>query len=152
MFEAEYVVEIPTAILASSDYNEKVRSDPTLSARVTIRQYVSETYSGGLPYVAVHYYQGRWERLDPAVTATQLRINAVCWGEFLDTGATCNNNTWSPSYINPGSGTWRSYTPSWAGRYVSINDAYHQSGSTKVWLKRGTTTWTFTVTVTAPLF
>ncbi|MDY7080258.1 MAG: hypothetical protein SXV54_25530 [Chloroflexota bacterium] len=82
VYEVQYQAEIPTAILRG-DYDEKSRIDPTYSARVTIHQNYSEKYIGGIPYVAVYYYKGRWERLDPAVACTKLNVVASCWVSIL---------------------------------------------------------------------
>ncbi|KAA3643295.1 MAG: hypothetical protein DWQ07_22540 [Chloroflexi bacterium] len=144
-YEAEHEIAIPQALLRAQ-VNEKSRYDGTRSALVTIHQNFSETSSGGNRYVSVNYYKGKWEQLDPAVTATKLQLNAACLGDILG-GGFCNYNTWSAQYSNPGEDSWYTYTPSWAGDYVVMTQLTHQSGATKVWLKRGLSTWTFTVTV-----
>ena len=144
VYEVQYQAEIPTAILRG-DYDEKSRIDPTYSARVTIHQNYSEKYIGGIPYVAVYYYKGRWERLDPAVACTKLNVVASCWGEYPDHGRCEKVET--RTVLNPGNGTWYQKTPSWAGRYITVNDLNFQRGKTIVYLKRGSTTWTFEVVI-----
>jgi len=145
VYEAQYQVEIPTAILRGN-YDEKSRIDPTCSARVTIHQNYSEKYIDGIPYVAVYYYKGRWERLDPAVTCTKLNVVASCWGEY-EHGGICQRIE-TRTVLNPGNGTWYKKTPSWTGKYITVNElGYHQTGKTIVYLKRGSTTWTFEVII-----
>jgi hypothetical protein len=147
-YKVQYQVEIPTAILRG-DYDEKSKIDPTCSARVTIHQNYSEKYIGGIPYVAVYYYKGKWERLDPAVSCTKLNVVASCWGEDEHGGGVCQQERIETrTVLDPGNGTWYQKTPSWTGKYIKVNElGWYQGGTTKVYLKRGSTTWTFEVTV-----
>lgn len=145
-YEAEYQVDIPTAILLGREDATISKTDPTLSVRLSIHQNFSQKYAHGSEWVAVYYYRGRWERLDPAVSVKSLQIKAQCFGDFED-GGFCNR-TDTKMKRNPTSGTWYLLRPSWRGRYVAVGEAgAFQGGKTIATIKRGSTTWTFRVTL-----
>lgn len=100
-----------------------------------------------MEYVAVDYYKGKWERLDPQVSATKLEIVAQVYGETE--GGQQLNKTEIKSISNPENNTHYQHTPSWVGTYTLVNDVYRHAGRTTAYLKRGTTTWSFSVNICA---
>lgn len=146
IYISEYQVEIPTAILLGSEYVEIGKPDDTHSALVKIYQNFSQIFVRGTEWVAVSFYKGSFEMLDPVVRCTKLEVKAECSGEFLD-GGICDkieNKVWN----YPTNGQWYTNTPSWSGRFVQVSEAgTFQGGKTIVTLKRGSTTWTFTLSL-----
>jgi hypothetical protein len=142
-FQTEYIAEIPHSVLTSS--SEKSDEDPTLSARVYILQNYDHAVYGGLDYVRVNYYKGKWERLDSQVSCTRLDIKASVFGEVYGGGQI--NKSETNTVNNPANNMYYTETPSWAGQYVSINDTYLQRGTSTVYLLRGVTSWSFSVNV-----
>jgi len=138
-YETQYSILVPTSILVSN-MNEKSKWDSTYSVYGTLRQYWSERFSGTDRYVSVSKYEARWVRYDSSVMMSSAKIIAGCYGEFWDGGMCSNSQTFSIG--TPASGTWYTRTPSWAGRYVFVDDCCFQAGNSEVTLKRGpTTTW-----------
>lgn len=144
----EFVTEYEIALAPFADTTEQSRSDSTHSATAYIfMSYSTSTSSDGLPCVKVNYYKGKWVRLDPAVTATQLKVQASVFAEPCANGNQIQK-TETLTQNNPSNGTYYTKTPSWAGQFYIVNElGYHQAGKTIVTLKRGTTTWTFEVII-----
>jgi hypothetical protein len=138
-YETQYSIIVPTSILVSN-LNEKNKWDSSYSVYGTLRQYWSERYSGSNRYVSVSKYEARWVLYDGSVRMSNSKMIAGCLGDFWD-GGVCNNTQTYPIGA-PTSGRWYTQTPSWAGRYVFVDECCFQAGNSEVTLKRGpTTTW-----------
>ena len=148
-FAAQYSVKIPEVILRGGHYVPYPDYDPTYSAKIVIWVNYFFSYIRGVPYMKVYLYDGQWIRLDPSVRCTKLTVTARVYGELLSTGRQISG---SPSYTryNPKNGALYRIIPRWSGEFVQINDGYYQGGFTLVTLKRGTSTWTGSVSVFNP--
>ncbi len=145
-YQIEYLVDIPTAILAGDTEVTVSKYDPTKSARISILQNFSQQYRHGTEYVAVFYHKGRCQIFSPSVRCTELQITSKCNGEFLGGGYCRRAET--RMWRNPANGFWYRQRPSWAGKYVTVNElGYYQGGIARAKLKRGNTTWTFEVRI-----
>lgn len=150
VYEAMYYVEIPEAIflghspnsIASRSVFPKGSMDPTRSVVVYLSKNYSCAYMGGTQYEKVYKNIGFWERLDPTVSCTYLRVKSWCWGDYYS-GGFCNGYD-STGYGNPSQWVAYSDIPYWYTKWVSVNYFSSQKGGTTVTLKRGVSTWTFT--------
>jgi len=144
-YETRYNIVVPTSILVSN-MNEKSKWDSTYSVYGTLRQYWSERFSGADRYVSVSKYEARWVLYDSSVRMSSAKMIAGCYGQFWDGGMCSSSQTYSIG--TPTSGRWYTQTPSWAGRYVFVNECCFQAGNSEVTLKRGsTTTWKLNICV-----
>lgn len=148
-FEAQYSVKIPEEILESRLYTYWPGYDPTYSAEIRIWVKYYTNYFGGYPYIKVYHYDGQWIRLDSSVSCTKMVVLAKVYGELLSTGRLVGDQT-SYTRINPVNGAKYRTMHMYSGEWVQINDGYYQAGSTTITLKRGTSTWTGSVSVWNP--
>ena len=148
--EALYYVEIPEAIflghspssvVSKSAYPEG-NMDPTRSVVVYLSKHYDCEYMDGTEYEKVYKNIAFWERLDPAVSCTHMRVKSWCWGDYYG-GGFCSGYDSTP-YSYPSQWVAYSDQPYWYTKYVAVNYFAAQKGGATVTLKRGATTWTFT--------
>ena len=157
-FEAQYYVEIPRAVFLGKSHTPSPssgklssilsygRRDSTKSVVIYITKSTGCWYANNQQYEKTYKVLGAWERLDPAVRCTLLQPMALCNGPYYS-GGWCGGFD-SKLVYNPTPLVFYSKTPYWSTKWVLIAEAeYYQAGRTKAYLKRGSTTWTFSVQI-----
>jgi hypothetical protein len=148
-YEAQYSVKIPEVTLSAGHYVPYPGYDPTYSAEIVIWVKYFLSYIKGVPYLKVYHYDGQWIRLDHRVRCTKLTVATRVFGELLSTGRRVSGSSSFTTY-KPVIGAKYRNLPRYYGEFIQINDGYYQGGITTVTLKRGTSTWTGSVSVLNP--
>lgn len=123
------------------------REDPTYSARVQAHMNYINIAHDGVNYYKIYNYQGKWERLDPAVTSPKLTVEASYLGE-VKASRELTKNRETRTVLNPFNNTEYTNIPSWNTEYIGVYmwGGFH-AGITKAWLQRGNTHWIFAVSI-----
>lgn len=135
--DVTYTAEVPGSLLWL-DFSDQ-KQDSSISVRVTLHMYYDDTWSGDTRYTAVDHYTGVYDLLDYQVGWRNAYVNAMCAGNFLDSGYCSNSERLSVGV--PTSGQSYTLTPSWHGRYVDTSGVRYQEGYIFADLYRGSTTW-----------
>ncbi len=89
----------------------------------------------------IDYYKVKWQKLVSDVTWKNATLKAYCWSHEC-------SNTYTVNCPSPGS--WCYNYPPWRGVAQSWNDAAVNSGTGKITLTRGSSSWNFTIQVYVP--
>lgn len=104
-------------------------------------QYSSDEWNS---YVKVDFYRMWWNIYDPAVSISNGRLEAYCWGEYVYQTGNCGPRTEYINLTTTQPGTYYHISPSWNGLWTKYHDlGWCQKGKSLVTLTRGGNTWRF---------
>lgn len=131
-----FEVFIPSTIL---DYETHSRTDTTGGVTLTITQYYTAHYIGGLSASLDGSY-AKWTKSDGTISITNAQVTSAIWGYKADGSGFYSNN--EQRWIGvPSLNTWYSQIPSFKGIFVVIDGFGYIESYASSTLVRGGSSW-----------